>query len=47
MGTEAERMDTKKATVYDLQKLFEEDPEKKYSVEEIKQIMDAYIAGLK
>ena len=45
MGTEAERQDTKKATVYDLQKLFEKDPGKTYTVEEIKALMDAYIAG--
>ena len=45
MGTEAERQDTKKATIYDLQKLFEKDPDKMWSVEEIKALMDAYIAG--
>ena len=45
MGTEAERQDTKKATVYDLQKLFEKEPDKTWTVAEIKALMDAYIAG--
>ena len=45
MGTEAERQDTKKATVYDLQKLFEKEPDKRYTVQEIIALMDAYIAG--
>ena len=45
VGTEAERQDTKKATVYDLQKILEKDPHKTYTVEEIKALMDAYISG--
>lgn len=43
--TDLERQDAKKATVYDLQKLFEKEPNKTYTVDEIKALMDAYIAG--
>ena len=35
----------KKATVYDLQKLFEKEPGKTYTVREIIALMDAYISG--
>ena len=34
-----------KATVYDLQKIIENDGKETYTVEEIKALMDAYIVG--
>lgn len=36
---------TQKATVYDLLRILEQDPEKDYTVDELKKIFDAYIAG--
>lgn len=46
MGTESDRQDTRKATVYDLQKILKRGgADKTYTVEEIIQIMDAYIDG--
>lgn len=46
MGTEAERMDTRKAMAYDLQKLIEKEKKESFTVEELKALLDAYIAGL-
>jgi hypothetical protein len=47
MPTERESNDVKKAMAYDLQKTFHGNGEKKtYTVDEIDQIIDAYIAGL-
>jgi hypothetical protein len=47
MPTERESTDIKKAMAYDLQKSFHSNANKEsYTVEEIDQIIDAYIAGL-
>ena len=46
MQTENERKDVQKAMAYDLLKLFEETPDKTYTYEEIKKLIDAYISGL-
>lgn len=35
----------RKATVYDLQKLFEKSEKKTFTPEEIKSLMDAYVSG--
>lgn len=46
MPTEKEITIIQKATIYDLQKLLERgDPEKRYSAEELKSLMDAYLTG--
>lgn len=46
MPTEKEISIIQKDTIYDLQKLLERgDPEKKYSVEELKSLLDAYLTG--
>ena len=49
MGTEAGRQDTRKATVYDLQKIFKREKNTKnkdsFTYEEIEALMDAYIDG--
>lgn len=47
MPTEKEMVMAYKAMAYDLVKLFESEPEKKYSVEELKKLLDAYIQGAK
>ena len=46
MPTEKETLMIQKATIYDLQKILESgDKEKTYTIEEIKELMDAYIKG--
>ncbi len=45
MPTEKEIVMIQKATVYDLERIFEENPDKTYSVEELKKIIDSYITG--
>ena len=45
MSTEAEVLLIKKATMYDLKCILEKDPEKTYTVEELKALIDAYISG--
>lgn len=46
MPSEKEIAIIQKATVYDLQKILENGDEKKsYTVEELKNLMDAYIKG--
>ena len=45
MGSEAERQDTRKATVYDLQKIFKREGKDSFTYEEIEALMDAYIDG--
>lgn len=46
MPTEKETLMIQKATVYDLQKILDKgESDKKYTVEEIKELMDAYIKG--
>lgn len=34
-----------KATIYDLMRIIEEDPDKTYTQEELKKLFDAYIRG--
>lgn len=45
MPTENERKDVQKAMAYDLIRIFEKDPEKTYTAEELKHLIDAYISG--
>ena len=45
MPTEKEIVIIQKATVYDLKRILEESPDKTYTVEELKKILDAYITG--
>ncbi len=46
MPTEKEIVIIQKATVYDLKRILEESPDKTYTVEELKKILDAYITGV-
>lgn len=46
MPTENERKDVQKAMAYDLIRIFEKDPEKTYTAEELKRLIDAYISGV-
>ena len=46
MTTEKEIVIIQKATVYDLKRILEESPDKTYTVEELKKILDAYITGV-
>lgn len=47
MPTDRESTDVKKAMAYDILKIFKSgEPEKTYTVKEIENIIDAYIAGL-
>ena len=46
MPSEKDTLMIQKATVYDLQKIIEKEPEKTYTPNEIKALMDAYIVGL-
>ena len=46
MPSEKETLMIQKATVYDLQKIVEKEPDKTYTTDEIKALMDAYIVGL-
>ncbi|MBQ9411982.1 MAG: hypothetical protein IJU29_02665 [Oscillospiraceae bacterium] len=46
MSTEKEAVFIQKATVYDLQKILEKDPNKTYTVDEIIALLDAYISGI-
>ena len=45
MPTEKDTLIIQKATVYDLQKIIEKGEKETYTPEEIKELMDAYIAG--
>lgn len=45
MPTEKEIILAQKAMAYDLVKILESDPEKKYSVEDLKKLIDSYIQG--
>ena len=47
MSNENERKDVQKAMAYDFIRLFEQKPDKTYSVKELKDLIDAYISGLK
>lgn len=46
MSTEKEIIMFQKSTVYDLLQLIEREPEKKYSVEELRELLAAYVKGL-
>lgn len=43
MPTEKEIVIIQKATIYDLIRIIEADPDKTYTAEDIKKILDAYI----
>ena len=43
--TETELKNTQKTMAYDLIRIFEQNPEKTYTAEELKKILDAYITG--
>ena len=45
MSTEAERQDTRKAMGYDLLRIFKQNPDKTYTLEELDAIIDAYLSG--
>ena len=47
MPAENERKDVQKAMAYDLLRIFEQNPDKTYTPKELKDLIDAYIAGLK
>ena len=47
MPSEKEILMIQKSTVYDLEKLLETSGKQTYTPEEIKALMDAYIAGVK
>lgn len=47
MLTENERKDIQKAMAYDLLLIFEQDPGKSYTTKELKELINAYISGLK
>ncbi len=46
MSSEKEILMVQKATVYDLMRIFEQNPGKTYTVEELRQLIDAYIQGM-
>lgn len=46
MPAENERKDVQKAMAYDLVRIFEKNPDKSYTMKELKELIDAYIAGL-
>lgn len=45
MPSEKEIILIQKATMYDLKRILEQDPDKTYTVEELKQLIDSYIQG--
>ena len=47
MPIENERKDIQKAMAYDLLRIFREDPEKTYTIEELEKLINEYISGLK
>ncbi len=46
MSGDKEILMAQKATVYDLERILEQNPGKAYTVEELRQLMDAYIQGM-
>ena len=46
MPSEKEIVIIQKATVYDLKRIIEAEPDKTYTAEELKKILDAYISGV-
>ena len=45
MPTENGRKDVQEAMAYDLIRIFENNPDKTYTVQELKKLIDAYITG--
>lgn len=45
MQEENERKDVQKAMAYDLLRILEKNPEKTYTMAELKALIDAYISG--
>lgn len=45
MPIENERKDVQKAMAYDLIRIFEQNPDKTYTAEELEKLIDAYITG--
>lgn len=45
MPTDNEILLVQKAIIYDLQRILEKEPEKSYTVEELKALLNAYITG--
>ena len=45
MPTEKEVILIQKATMYDLKRILEQEPDKTYTVEELKRLIDSYIQG--
>lgn len=45
MPTEKEVLLIQKATMYDLKRMLEQNPDKTYTVEELKALIDGYISG--
>ena len=46
MPTEKEIVMLQKATVYDIRRILEENPDKTYTLEELQQILDAYVTRI-
>ncbi len=46
MPSERESIDIKKAMTYDLLQIIEAEPDRTYTVEELKRILNVYIKGL-
>ena len=46
MPAENERRDVQKAMAYDLLRIFEQDPDKTYTAQDLKELIDAYIRGM-
>ena len=46
MSSEKEIVIVQKATVYDLMRIIKENPGKSYTVEELEQLLHAYIQGV-
>ncbi len=46
MPGEKEILMIQKATMFDLKQILEADPDKTYTVDELKALIDAYIAGM-
>ena len=45
MSSEKEILIVQKATAYDLKCIFQKNPDKTYTVQELNDIIDAYVAG--
>ena len=47
MPTENERKDVQKEMAYDIIRIFDQNHDKSYTAKELKELIDAYISGLK